>query len=350
MTDDIADTSAPVGGPRPFRWLGDAVRRLSLSFCLSILLHALIATAVVVVLLHGGKNPTQQQGEISVALISSDVDDAGSAPEPDRDGDRDREAHPGTPSVAEQAEQRLLDQHDRQLADIVGKIESAADETAWAEAEKAIEKAEKAYRQRRVKRASDAFRQLDKSSAEWRKLEKRLAGLKARVKESRSGAFYGIPSGSARKIVYVVDRSTSMTNELGAVKRELKRAISTLTEGKSFHVIFYDSGPPTEMPPRGLVQATSERKQAAYAFINRIAAGGGTEPAPALDRALDLKPDVIYLLSDGQFPESAVARITGRNAGKGTAINTICFQNRSGETLLRKLAASNSGTYVFVAR
>ena len=59
----------------------------------------------------------------------------------------------------------------------------------------------------------------------------------------RGSGFFGA-GGEARKIVYVVDRSGSMTDSIDYVKFELKRSIGELGEEKEFHVIFYSSGPP----------------------------------------------------------------------------------------------------------
>ena len=153
----------------------------------------------------------------------------------------------------------------------------------------------------------------------------------------------------AAKIVYVVDRSGSMSDSLDYVKMELKRSLGELGPDKQFNVIFFSSGPALEMPARRLVTATEANKRQAYAFIDDVVAHGETDPAEALQRAFAVKPDVIFFLTDGEFDRSVVEQVKRANAGKQVVVNTIAFLYREGETLLRQIAADNGGNYKFVA-
>ncbi|MCX5685403.1 MAG: hypothetical protein NT049_17235, partial [Planctomycetota bacterium] len=66
--------------------------------------------------------------------------------------------------------------------------------------------------------------------------------------------FFGVPIGKPpRKIVFILDRSGSMTDSIDFVKHELKRCVGCLADSDRFHIIFFSSGPPVEMPPRQLV-------------------------------------------------------------------------------------------------
>jgi hypothetical protein len=174
---------------------------------------------------------------------------------------------------------------------------------------------------------------------------------------------YGMGTGSGRgrfmqteaisdeaphKIVYVVDRSGSMTDSLDFVKRELKRSIGTLSEADEFHVIFYSSGPPQEMPTRRLVAATDSNKKLAFEFIDNVVEGGETDPAKALERAFAVAPDLIYLLTDGEFDKGMIGFVKQHNPTGKAAVNTICFIYRDGEEVLKAIAAQNGGLYKFV--
>jgi len=150
-------------------------------------------------------------------------------------------------------------------------------------------------------------------------------------------------------VVYVVDRSGSMTDSLEIVKAELKRSISELTEGDEFHVIFYSSGPPAEMPTRRLVDATERNKQLAFEFIDGVIAQGGTDPSAALERALAVKPELIYLLTDGEFDRQIVELVKRRNPDGRVMISTIGFLYRTGEQVLQDIAAQNRGQYKFIS-
>jgi hypothetical protein len=79
----------------------------------------------------------------------------------------------------------------------------------------------------------------------------------------------------------------------------------------------------------------------------KVKGGGGTDPRAALKKALELQPDVIYLLTDGVFNDDAVAEVTKQNT-RGVSIHTFCFGDAAGEGLLKNIARENNGTYKFV--
>jgi len=153
----------------------------------------------------------------------------------------------------------------------------------------------------------------------------------------------------AHKIVYVVDRSGSMTDSIDYVKFELKRSIGELGEETEFHVIFYSSGPPVEMPTRRLVPATERNKQLAFEFIDSIIAQGETDPSKALDRAFAVGPELVYLLTDGEFDKAIVDRVDRLNGGDEITVHTIGFLYRIGEKVLKQIAEQNNGNYKFVS-
>ena len=168
--------------------------------------------------------------------------------------------------------------------------------------------------------------------------------------------FWGVGSKrdqEARKIVFVVDRSGSMTDSIDYVKEEVKRSIGELPEEKEFHVLFYSSGPCVEMPTRRLVNATERNRQFAYEFIDGIIAQGETDPSDALRRAFTVRPEVIYLLTDGEFDRAIVGLVRGLNAGGRVRVHTIGFlytrPGTSAEGVLKQIASANGGNYKFVS-
>jgi uncharacterized protein with von Willebrand factor type A (vWA) domain len=165
--------------------------------------------------------------------------------------------------------------------------------------------------------------------------------------------FFGVggsgESDESAKIVYVVDRSGSMTDSIDFVKYELKRSIGDLSEAKEFHVIFYSSGPPVEMPTRRLVNATERNKQLAFEFIDGVIAQGETDPSKALERAFDCRPELIYLLTDGEFDRAIIDQVKRLNVGGKVTVHTIGFLYKTGETVLKQIADDNHGNYKFVS-
>jgi len=164
--------------------------------------------------------------------------------------------------------------------------------------------------------------------------------------------FFGLgtdePTGP-NKIVYIVDRSGSMTDSIDYVKMELKRSIGELSDDKEFHVIFYSSGPPVENGPRRLVKATERNKAQAFQFIDDVVAQGETDPSEALKSAFKCQPELVYLLTDGEFDRSIIPLCKSLNGGGKVTIHTIGFLYKSGEAVLKQIADENNGDYKFVS-
>ena len=165
----------------------------------------------------------------------------------------------------------------------------------------------------------------------------------------RNADFFAVKSGPAARIVYVVDRSGSMTDSIDYVKYELKRSIRALAEEQLFGVIFYSSGPFVEMTPRRLVNATDRNKLLAVEFIDSVIAQGQTDPSGALERAFELQPDAIYLLTDGEFDRAIIGLVKRLNAAGKVKVHTIGFLYRMGEQVLKQIADQNGGQYRFVS-
>jgi len=164
----------------------------------------------------------------------------------------------------------------------------------------------------------------------------------------RGGAsFFGLEA-AGRRFVFVVDRSGSMKGEkLEAAKAELVRSIRALDRGASFYTVFFNHTH-MAMPAQELVRATEGSKRKHFAWVGTVTADGGTNPVSAMRLALSLKPDAIWLLSDGQFKPAAVDIIRKANPGRKVQIHTLAFYSQAGEKVLQRIAAENRGRYRFV--
>jgi hypothetical protein len=109
------------------------------------------------------------------------------------------------------------------------------------------------------------------------------------------------------------------------------------------------------------IVASKENIARLDAWLNTVKADGGTEPADAADLALDMHPDAIYLLSDGELGSTRIHDIIAAKnqaqhapdfTGKGArriAIHTIGFYSLNNQATLTKIAAQCGGTYRYVA-
>jgi len=146
-----------------------------------------------------------------------------------------------------------------------------------------------------------------------------------------------------------VDRSGSMAGpKLDAAKAELIRAVRRLERAARFYTIFFNVVP-AAMPGEELVRATESNKRRHFAWVSGIGAGGRTDPTSAMKLALSLKPDAIWLLSDGIFRLQAATAIQKANPRGRVQIHTIAFYSREGEAVLQRIADENRGRYRFVS-
>ena len=173
--------------------------------------------------------------------------------------------------------------------------------------------------------------------------------------EGGSGpTFFGLGGEEARgvrKIVYVVDRSGSMITTFGLVKEELKRSITELRRSQQFHVIFFNAGTPVQNPPKRLVAASRQQREAAFKFLETIHPQGGTAPVSALRAAFAVEPDLIYFLTDGVIPEpgKVLKALDNWNADRSVRVYTFAFISREGHELLERIAREHHGEFKFIS-
>jgi hypothetical protein len=164
--------------------------------------------------------------------------------------------------------------------------------------------------------------------------------------------FFGA-KGAGKSFVYVVDMSGSMKGErFRRALSELIRSINKLSPEQSFYVIFFNDKmlPMFEpQPARGLLAATPGNKTRATRWIRGRKPSSTTDPNAALQKALGMKPEVIFLLTDGELDDPAAVRNMIRQENKtGVVIHTIAFENEDGATTLETIAGENNGTFRFV--
>lgn len=192
--------------------------------------------------------------------------------------------------------------------------------------------------------------------------------LNTPVDSGQSAQFFGVRARGGT-FVFVVDNSRSMIGgKFADAKAELANAIRRLSSGQSFYVIFF-SGSTICMqfashahPEPAPVSATPENVALLDDWMAGISTLPNTDPTEALQIAVEMSPDAIFLLSDGEFDERSrtlrylTAHNRTRNLDGGSssrftpkiAIHTIAFWENAGEKTMRKIARSNGGDFRFV--
>jgi hypothetical protein len=175
--------------------------------------------------------------------------------------------------------------------------------------------------------------------------------------EKAQTSMFGIDAEGA-KSVYVIDRSGSMgidgDRPLAAAKAELLRSIEKLDTVQQFQIIFYNERPrtfnPTGVPGR-LAFGSEGNKAEVHRFLDTVKAEGGTDHEAAVMTAIRMRPDVIFLVTDGDDPQldaRQLARI--ERMGAGIIIHAIQFGTgpQQPRNFMAQLARQSAGRHVYV--
>jgi ABC-type Fe3+-hydroxamate transport system substrate-binding protein len=102
------------------------------------------------------------------------------------------------------------------------------------------------------------------------------------------------------------------------------------------------------MPSPQLLFADDNGLRQAESFVGSITAAGGTDHVQALELALRLQPDVIFLLTDADEPPLSARELNAIHQKSTAIINVIEFKTGSAaaqRSSLRQLADQNRGEY-----
>lgn len=163
--------------------------------------------------------------------------------------------------------------------------------------------------------------------------------------EWRRASFFGIPA-RGQFFIFVIDHSGSMIDDdrLTRAKIELRRSVFALQPPQRFEVIFYNHES-TPMPGGPLPRPADQKtKDQLTSWLRLIGPDGETDPKSALGQALALRPDAVFLLSDGEFPEGTVERVAKLNPRK-VPIHCVDLTGGLAGDHLQRIARDSGGRY-----
>lgn len=198
-----------------------------------------------------------------------------------------------------------------------------------------------------------------------------LAATASQSPKNLSASFFGA-SATGNCFCFLIDGSATLRGApWQAARAELLKSLSSLSDKQRFYVIFYnqvvsklpdpESGESASSP----IYATPENLQHAARWLQTLrvdTAPAGGNHTTVLQAALDLEPDAIFLLTDGEMTpgvERAVLRMLETQnrvqdiiAGSSirTPIHTIAFHSLQGVSVMQKIAEQNLGQMKFVPK
>jgi hypothetical protein len=165
---------------------------------------------------------------------------------------------------------------------------------------------------------------------------------------------------NVKSVIYICDGSGSLEESAKAevLKNELKLDIARLDPVQAFNVlIFQDHGSAKFIPlsPK-LMMASPINKSRVFDFIDhQLEFHGTTNPVPALAEGMIEKPELIYLLTDGDFDnpsgQEVLDKIDQYNRDKKVHINTVLLLGTHAEKdaytqfegIMARIAGDNGG-------
>jgi Ca-activated chloride channel family protein len=154
-----------------------------------------------------------------------------------------------------------------------------------------------------------------------------------------------------RDVALVLDRSGSMAGwKMAAARRAAARIVDTLTPADRFVVLAFDNvvETPPELPS-GLADAADRNRFRAVRHLSALAARGGTDMLPALQRAAtmlagkDNRDRVLVLVTDGQVGnEDQILQSLAPMLGS-IRVHTVGIDTAVNAAFLRRLATLSGG-------
>jgi hypothetical protein len=178
-----------------------------------------------------------------------------------------------------------------------------------------------------------------------------------------SGAQFFGSSAEGNTFCFVVDSSGSMRRmgAFEAAKTELMKSIHQLKSNQRYYIFFFSEEVEAmtlhgDVPESLPVYPTPENLERTARWVQRVPIRGGRPPNDALDRAIELSPDAIFLLFDGETKVDVAAHLRRSNRvvdlllGEQVKvpIHTLGFYTRQYEPSLKKIAEENGGSYQYI--
>ncbi len=191
------------------------------------------------------------------------------------------------------------------------------------------------------------------------------AGSLGGSKLAMGADFFGVKA-TGNTFVYVIDSSPSMRRDgaFEAAKQEMIRSLTSMKPKQRYFINFFGKEVDPMTFENGVVEkypvyATPENLKRTLQWMDRVQIQrDGYPPTHALEEAIAMRPDAIFLLFDGQTTVDVAGSLKRINRsrdilsedGPKVPIHVVHFFNQDFQKQMRKVADENGGTYRFVPR
>jgi hypothetical protein len=176
---------------------------------------------------------------------------------------------------------------------------------------------------------------------------------------AKSGAAYFGSYAEGRRFVYVLDSSRSMRGDRWTYAcNQLLDSLKSLSPEQEFFIICFDLQTTylfNRRPDKLEYQVPGETMVAqVQRWLRGRTLGKATMPSEALQAALMMEPDAVFLLSDGELQDNSLWMLRQLNSKRSMyrqiPIHTIHLFSPDGRETLEMIAMENGGTFTHISR
>jgi hypothetical protein len=163
-----------------------------------------------------------------------------------------------------------------------------------------------------------------------------------------------------RRVAFVLDASEALGDDMPLATGKLREMIEGLASEDTFTVLVYQDRTVTEVPPRGLKPATPRAAEQVAQWLasdgGNIRPRGSANPVAALQQAMAIKPDDVYLISaritgnrgNALSSPALIAAVAKLPHDERTRLHGVELRQTDGHDTLRRLSETYGGTYRLV--
>lgn len=201
---------------------------------------------------------------------------------------------------------------------------------------------------------TSALAAMDKQIGSTAGVAGRSSGAELGKSLSKLGANFFGSYAQGERFVFVLDSSRSMTGDRWLYAcQELMDSVTRLQPHQRFYVICFDerttcmfNTPPSRATYHESDESTRRRLKS---WLKTKSLGRGTFPAVAMSMALKMRPDAIFMLSDGELHDDTLVRLRTLNGfsseRRQIPVHTIHLMSLEGRATLETLAMENAGSF-----
>ena len=100
------------------------------------------------------------------------------------------------------------------------------------------------------------------------------------------------------------------------------------------------------MPPGELVPGSAANRDVALRFIDSASPGGGSAPEEGMKAAFSLRPDVLFVYTEGrQFTKETAALVSRLNEKEDVVVHICTTWPTDTDAVMKSITEANSGIF-----